>query len=147
MSSSQEIIQAVTDTLLDYCQLLDEKRLDEFAELFTEDCLFEEGPPAKGRAHVKAKVRKLLLMFESLSHHLTNIRVNVTSADTADATSYIYAWHQMLDGGQLEIWGRYIDKLKIEDGRWKIDHRLVQVQGWKGLDELPMVRVPHAELS
>ena len=147
MSSTQEITQAVTDTLLDYCQLLDEKRLDEFADLFTEDCVFEEGPAAHGRAHVRAKVRKLLLMFESLSHHLSNIRVNVTSENTAKATSYIYAWHQMLDGGQLEIWGRYIDELKIEDGRWKIDHRLVQVQGWKGMDELPIARVAQAQVS
>ena len=53
----------------------------------------------------------------------------------------------MLDGGQLEIWGRYIDELKIEDGRWKIDHRLVQVQGWKGIDELPIARVAQAQVS
>ena len=147
MASHSDIIAAVTDTLLDYCQLLDEKRLDEFADLFTEDCVFEEGPPAHGRAHVRAKVRKLLLMFESLSHHLSNIRVKVTSDNTAQASSYIYAWHQLNEGGQLEIWGRYLDELKIEDGRWKIHHRRVQVQGWKGMDDLPITRVPQAELS
>lgn len=146
ISSDQEVIQGVTNTLLDYCRLLDEKRVDEFAALFTEDCVFEEGKPAVGRAHVRAKVRKLLKTFDALSHHLSNIRVTPTGPDTADALSYIYAWHRLTDGGQLEIWGRYVDQLKLDGDRWRIHHRVVQVQGWKGLDELPLARVPQAAL-
>ena len=144
--SEFEITQGVTNTLLDYCRLLDEKRLDEFAALFTEDCTFEEGKPAYGRAHVRAKVRKLLQTFDALSHHLSNIRVTPTGSDTAEAMSYIYAWHRLADGGQLEIWGRYLDDLKHDGERWRIHHRRVQVQGWKGLDELPLARVEQAAL-
>ena len=144
--SDQDVVQGVTNTLLDYCQLLDEKRLDEYADLFTEDCVFEEGKPAVGRAHVRAKVRKLLRTFDALSHHLSNIRVTRTGPDTADAISYIYAWHRLAEGGQLEIWGRYVDKHKYEGDRWRIHHRVVQVQGWKGLDDLPLARVAQAAL-
>ncbi len=147
MASQFEIVQGVTETLLDYCQLLDEKRLDEFAELFTTDCTFIEGQPAHGRDHVRAKVRKLLLMFDALSHHLSNIRVRPTSETTAEASSYIYAWHQLHNGEQLEIWGRYIDQLKKVEGRWLIHHRQVQTQGWKGLDALDIERVPQAPIG
>lgn len=147
MASQFEIVQGVTDTLLDYCQLLDEKRLDEFAELFTHDCTFAEGKPAYGRAHVRAKVRKLLQMFDALSHHLSNIRITPTSETTAKASSYIYAWHQMQNGDQLEIWGRYLDQLQWVDGRWRIHYRQVQVQGWKGLDVLDIERVPQAAFA
>ena len=42
---TEKIRQGVTDTLLDYCQFVDEKRLDEFADLFSENCVFDEGAP------------------------------------------------------------------------------------------------------
>lgn len=140
--TDDEVVAGVTATLLDYCYLLDEKRLDEFVQLFTEDVEFEEGGLARGRAHVRGKVRKLLAMFDRLSHHLSNVRVVRTGPQTASASSYIYAWHQLLDGRQLEIWGRYVDEHRFEDGRWKIARRTVQMQGARGIDDLALLRVP-----
>ena len=140
--ASEEVRQGVTETLLDYCQYVDEKRLDEFAALFTEDCYFDEGGVYQGRGAVRKLVGKLVAGFDRMSHHLSNIRVWSTGAEQAEALSYIYAWHQRTDGSQFEIWGRYADELQLENGQWLINRRIVQMQGSKGIDELPIKPVP-----
>jgi hypothetical protein len=147
MMTDDEVERGVTATMLDYCYLLDEKRLDEFVELFTDDVAFEEGGLASGKAHVRGKVRKLLAMFNRLSHHLSNVRVERTGPTTAKASAYIYAWHELLDGRHLEIWGRYVDEQRFEGGRWKIARRTVLMQGARGLDDLALMRVPLAAQS
>ncbi|MFN3370426.1 MAG: nuclear transport factor 2 family protein [Sphingomonadaceae bacterium] len=142
--TDEEVERGVTATMLDYCYLLDEKRLDEFVELFTDDVEFEEGGLASGKPHVRGKVRKLLGLFNRLSHHLSNVRVERTGPTTARASAYIYAWHELKDGRHLEIWGRYLDEQRFEGGRWKIARRTVQMQGARGLDDLALMRVPLA---
>ena len=139
---TEEVRQGVTETLLDYCQFVDEKRLDEFAQLFTEQCYFDEGGVYQGRAAVRKLVGKLVSGFARMSHHLSNIRVWSTGDVRAEALSYIYAWHQRTDGSQFEIWGRYSDELVWQGDRWYIDRRIVQMQGSKGIDELPIQAVP-----
>ncbi|WP_135211859.1 nuclear transport factor 2 family protein [Vitreimonas flagellata] len=146
MQTDAEVQAGVTATMLDYCELLDEKRLDEFVELFTDDVEFEEGGVAKGKPHVRNKVRKLLAMFQRLSHHLSNVRVTRTGPETAKASAYIYAWHHLNDGRVMEIWGRYLDEQRFEGGRWKIAKRTVQMQGARGFDDLALMRVPLQEL-
>ncbi len=141
---SAEVREGVTDTLLDYCQFVDEKRLDEFAELFVEDCYFDEGAVYEGRPMVRKLVGKLVSGFSRMSHHLTNIRVWSTGPGQAEALSYIYAWHERQDGVQFEIWGRYVDVLQQDDDRWRFSRRVVQCQGFKGLDELSIGMVPLA---
>ncbi len=144
-SPSPEVRERVTETLLDYCQFVDEKRLDEFAALFTEDCYFDEGGVYEGREAVRKLVGKLVSGFSRLSHHLSNIRVWSTGEGEAEALSYIYAWHERNDGTQFEIWGRYVDLLREEGDRWLIARRIVQQQGSKGIDNLPIKPVPMQE--
>jgi len=145
MMTDAEVKAGVTDTMLDYCAFLDEMRLDDFMTLFTDDIEFEEGGLARGKAHVRAKVRKLLDLFHRCHHHLSNIRVTRTGENTASASAYIYAWHQMKSGVILEIWGRYLDEQRLDGGRWKIAKRTVQMQGSRGM-ELDLMRVPLAAL-
>ena len=141
---SEDVRQGVTDTLLDYCQFVDEKRLDEFAALFTEDCYFDEGGVYEGRAAVLRLVGKLVSGFARMSHHLSNIRVWSTGPTEAEALSYIYAWHERNDGSQFEIWGRYVDVLTHDGDRWLFQRRVVQMQGSKGIEALPIRFVPLA---
>ena len=145
MMTDAEVKEGVTNTMLDYCECLDELRLDDFMELFTDDVEFEEGGMARGKAHVRAKVRKLLDLFHRCSHHLSNTRVQRTGENTARASAYIYAWHHMKTGVMLEIWGRYVDEQRFEGGRWKIAKRNVLMQGSRGM-ELELARVALAEL-
>lgn len=144
--TDQDVREAVTETLYDYCAFLDEKRLDDWIGLFTEDVVFEEGGQTRGRPALRAKVLGLLQKFPALSHHLSNIRVTRTGPETASSVSYIYAWHELRNGQSMELWGRYVDEHRFDGGRWKICKRTVMVQGGRGTKEIRIVRVPQQEL-
>ncbi len=140
-----EVRDGVTETLLEYCQFVDEKRIDDFAELFAQDCYFDEGGVYESRAAVRKVVSKLVAGFAHMSHHLSNIRVWSTGPGEAEALSYIYAWHERKDGTQFEIWGRYVDVLHDDGDRWRFRRRIVQMQGAKGIEDLPIGQVPLAQ--
>jgi len=144
--TDDDVRAAITENLYDYCAFLDEKRLDDWAGLFTEDVVFEEGGTTQGRAALREKVLGLLRKFQALSHHLSNIRVTRTGPETASSVAYIYAWHQLRDGSPMELWGRYVDEHRFEDGRWKISKRTVMVQGGRGTKEIRILRVPQQDL-
>ena len=143
-----EAERAIRDNLLDYCEFLDEKRIDDFIGVFTEDVVFEEAGETVGRAALRKKVLKLLKVFDRLSHHLSNIRITRTGPDTARSTAYIYAYQKLAKSGEiLEIWGRYVSEHRLEDDRWRISKRTVLQQGWRGgFDRLDILEVPVAAL-
>lgn len=140
--------RAIRDNLLDYCEFLDEKRIDDFIGIFTEDVVFEEAGETVGRDALRKKVLKLLNVFERLSHHLSNVRIRLTGPDTAESTAYIYAYQKLAKNGEvLEIWGRYVSEHRCEDGRWRISKRTVMQQGWRGgFKHLEIMEVPLATL-
>jgi ketosteroid isomerase-like protein len=139
-----QVVAGVTETLLDYCDCVDEARGEDFASLFVEDGVFAEGKPAVGRAHIEGRFRKLLGPLVSTTHHLSNIRVFPgVDGRTASARSYIYAWHERRDGSQFEVWGRYVDDLRLEDdGRWRFVRREVQMAGGRGVEIEGLARLP-----
>ncbi len=142
-----EIIEGVTRTLLDYCECVDEGRPAEFALLFADDGVFaDSAKPAVGREQIERRFRRLLASLTATSHHLSNVRVE-PGADgrTASARSYVYAWHQAGDGSQFEVWGRYVDQLRLDDdGRWRFTHRQILVAGGRGVDVSAFPRLPRA---
>ena len=138
------VTAGVTATPLDYCEYVDEGRAHDFAELFAEDGEFaESSTPAVGRAHIEKRFRRLVRSLAATSHHLSNVRVEPgPDARTATASSYMYAWHERLDGSQFEIWGRYQDSSRLEgDGRWRFVRRQIIVAGGRGIDVVPFARV------
>jgi uncharacterized protein (TIGR02246 family) len=140
----REIVAGVTETLLDYCDCVDEARAADFAALFVEDGVFAEGRPAVGRAHIERRFHKLLEHLVATTHHLSNVRVRpAADGRTATSQAHIYAWHERRDGTQFEIWGRYVDELRLEgDGRWRFVRREVQVAGARGVDVTGLARLP-----
>lgn len=141
-----EVTAAVTDTILDYADYVDRCEPEKWADLFCTDGSFDEGRIVEGRENLDVHVRKLLKLFTSTAHHITNIRVDRTGAETADASCYVYAWHRKTDGEDFEIWGRYLDRFRVEDGRWRFEHRRVEMFGSRGWD-IPLDRVPRNEIS
>lgn len=135
---------AVEGVLLDYCRFVDEGRAEDFAALFTENCRQEDGrAPRLGRTAVLESVRKVIAAYTATSHHLSNLRTNWIDASSVKATSSVYAWHEMPDGRQLEVWGRYDDVLSSVSGEWLIEYRRLEVAGTRGLDRDPgFNRVP-----
>jgi hypothetical protein len=76
----------------------------------------------------------------------TVIRVDPgADGTTAKARSLIYAWHQPADGNEFEIWGRYVDDLRLEDdGRWRFARRDVQLAGARGIEMDGLSRLPRS---
>lgn len=138
----EEVVAGVTDTLLDYCQYVDEARLDRLSELFCQDATFDDGKPAVGHEKVMRRIKRLLASVDATSHHLSNIRIEpLDPPNTARAMSYAYAWHQRRDGSQFDLWIRYIDRLRFEDNRWRLQRRAVECSGFRGLDSFPVPKV------
>ena len=97
----------------------------------------------KGRDALAVHVQKLLRLFDATAHHTTNIRVRRTGRHTASATCYVYAWHHKTDGDDFEIWDRYLDELRLEDGRFRFVSRRVEMFGSRGWN-IALDRVPRA---
>jgi SnoaL-like domain len=60
-----------------------------------------------------------------MKHVLTNMVVDIAEPGHASAVTYF----QLLRGGGLSAWGRYIDELAEIDGHWHITAREVAVDG------------------
>jgi len=124
----------IESVLYSYCDAVDRMDLDRFSALFSENAIMDYGYERIfiGRENITELVRSRLMNYTGTSHHLTNISVSEVSTDRATATSTIYAWHQLNDGSQAEVWGQYSNEFtKAPDG-WKIDRHQIRAAGSKG---------------
>jgi ketosteroid isomerase-like protein len=119
--------QAVTEVLHAYCAHLDKMDLDALAALFTADCLVDYGPEPRLQSHGAQALRRDLermWRWSRTSHHLSNVSVQLgQDRSTAEATSYVLAWHERPDGSTATMMGRYEDHLVRHEGRWLIARR------------------------
>jgi ketosteroid isomerase-like protein len=141
-----EMAAAVTDTILDYAEAVDGSEVERWVDLFCADGTFDEGRVLQGHEALDKQFRLLMRLFDATAHHMSNIRIQRTGDDTATATSYVYAWHRKVDGEDFEIWGRYLDEMRVERGRWRFAHRRVEMFGSRGMD-VPLDRAPRRTLD
>jgi len=109
-----------------YFRLMDQKRWDEFAELFTQDCEQswqsspgEEPAGAKGREEVVTFIRQSLAQMRS-THHGHMPEIELTGPDSAVGIWALYdhcteAGEPIFDGA-----GYYRDEYEKREGRWLI---------------------------
>jgi 3-phenylpropionate/cinnamic acid dioxygenase small subunit len=142
--SDAEVYAAITDTILNYAEYVDGGEVESWAELFCQDAVFDEGRAITGRPAIQALLPKLLRLFTATAHHVSNIRIERTALNHANATSYVYAWHRKLDGTDFEFWGRYVDAFAFEDDEWRFSLRKVEQFGARGL-EIEIDQVPRRE--
>ena len=83
-------------------------------------------------------------MFESTSHHLSNLVIDFEDLDHARVSSYIYAWHRPRAGGvDWELWGQYHDLVVRTGLGWLIAERTLLMAGTVGFpDDWAWLRVP-----
>ena len=123
--------------ILDFVHRLDLGEPASVAELFTEDGRWEWPPPGDGRrSEGRAALRKYFgsRPADKLSRRImSNIRVTVTSEDTAEATSYfttyrIEGWSGgMVPAGPPVQVGHYEDTFRRVDGRWLLASRVLHL--------------------
>ena len=140
-----ETYQAALKPLLGYCRYVDEGDVEAFVDIYTLDCVQDEGPiSARGHDEMRARVTAVIARYRATSHHLSNISMEWREDGTIAAMSSVYAWHRPIEGDDLEVWGRYIDVLRHERGAWRIAQSKLQVAGLRGMDRNPFAPVPRA---
>lgn len=120
--------------LRDYFDRVDAQDAMGAAELFAPDARVSimTGKYLEGRERFGRALARVLAQYEVTSHHLTNVRGEV-SGDGAEIWSYVYAYHRMAATGRpWHLWVRMYDRFRRVDGRWLIaEHAL------HGVDSVP----------
>lgn len=137
--------QAIVDVIHAYCRNVDLVRPTEIAALFTEDCVVDYGPGmgavTNGSAELEQRLGRGLPRFAATSHHVSNIEVSFDpddeAADSARATTYLYAWHRFPDHPatpDAHLWAQYHDRFVRTDGGWRIAERTLKVAGQEAFE-------------
>jgi hypothetical protein len=134
----------IVDLVHRYSFLVDHKRSDELAELFTEDCVVDYGPGVAPPAHGRRAFRDMFgggreptearPGFFDTSHHNANVLVTFESDDRATVLTSVYAWHHTTQGGTPRIWGYYHDVVVRTADGWRFAERQLRVAGNEGWD-------------
>ena len=106
-----------------YFRLMDEKRWDEWAEVFTEDFVGTyDGPHPQlrfeGRAQIVAENRKILATARTV-HHGHMPEIELTSATTATGIWAMFDYVELPEF-TLRGYGHYHDEYVKQGGRWRI---------------------------
>jgi 3-phenylpropionate/cinnamic acid dioxygenase small subunit len=101
--------------------------------VFADDCVFASphSGDLRGVDGVVEWMERVLQPFEATQHLIGNITITFTGHDTADAVSYVQAWHRYRDRDKPDmiLWGEYHDKWERIDGTWRIRERRVLEAG------------------
>ena len=124
--------QQIEQVLIAYCVHLDRMDLAALTALFTADCDVDYGDDprlkSKGAAGLGASLERMW-RWARTSHHLSNVMIEFEDDETAQATSYVQAWHERADGSSATIMGQYHDRIVRQSGRWLIAQRRMVMNG------------------
>lgn len=127
--------EGIRATIAAYAFHADHGRFDEVVELFTPGGTLEiegvGGAVRTGRAELLAfftgvggDVRTAAVPGR-MQHHVTGTHIALISPTKARADSYF----TVMTGAGVDHWGRYRDRLTLDDGSWRFVHRLVRTDG------------------
>jgi hypothetical protein len=120
-----------------YCHHVDSGHADEWADLFTEDGTFDvqRGDFGLGDGHFagRAELRGMASHFRADGLHVsTNPMIDV-NGDEATVSSYVLVLEGTTDP-RVRMAGRYEDRLRKVDGRWRFASRRLVAQMQRRLD-------------
>jgi hypothetical protein len=128
--------EAIRHTIASYTYGADHGRFDDVAALFATDGVLEVHGIGGARAEGRDAIRAFFGGVGSdvvttappgrMQHHVSSIRIDVTSPTTARATSYF----TVMTGAGFDHWGRYRDDLVPVGEHWLFAHRLVRTDGY-----------------
>ena len=126
----------ISRVLYDYTYYLDLNETDKLLELFTPDCHIAYGPEhgATGieayRETLQSEKFGVGAFFAGTSHHVSNVVIDFTDADTAAVRSVLYAWHKYnRDRPEGVVMGQYHDILVRTPEGWRIKRRELKHAG------------------
>jgi hypothetical protein len=123
----------IADQMFRYARATDWLETGNHRDVFVADCVFASphSGDINGVDTVVEWMDRALAPFEATQHLIGNIAVEFTGIDTADAVSYVRAWHRHRDRAQpdMVLWGEYHDRWVRVAGRWRIAVRRVLEAG------------------
>jgi 3-phenylpropionate/cinnamic acid dioxygenase small subunit len=109
-------------TFAEFCQYLDDRRFEDWANLFTEDAVFNR---LTTRAAILSMIQGAELASEpdlSRKHVITNSIIDV-DGDEAHAKSDLVMYDRHGDGPWTIRMGKYDDRLVRQGDRWLLANR------------------------
>ena len=118
-------LRAIEQLMVQYADRIDANDPVGAAACFAEDGIGKYWGESRGREEIAARLGKILKLFSTTSHHLSNVSIQL-DGDRATAMSYVYAFHRMADTNDpMHYWGRWVDRLvRVEEG-WRFAEREV----------------------
>ena len=117
---------AIRRTIAQYCQLCDDGRFDEWADLYTDDATFSVmGKTYTGRADVKAFIEKGQAPERRGKHLCFNSIIDIDGDSARAITDYVFIDKQHA----ITSAGRYHDRLIRQPDRWRFAERRIQFLG------------------
>jgi hypothetical protein len=116
-----------------YARATDWLETERHRDVFIGDCVFAS--PHSGDTHgvdgVVEWMDRVLAQFEATQHLIGNISITFTSETSADAVSYVRAWHRFRDHAKPDmiLWGEYHDQWVLVEDEWRIAERRVLEAG------------------
>ncbi len=126
--------EQIRDLVARYNANGDSGRLSQVLALFTEDAVMNVPSGShRGLAEIEALFRNAAVKTGTgdsararfIRHHTATHQIDVESP--TDATGRCY--YQVLTDKGLDHWGRYVDRYRCVDGRWRFAERNVSVDG------------------
>ena len=140
MESRVALIEArasIRALLTEYTILVDHYDIDGVVALFIDDCVTDYGPGRGGmvigRNNVRDRIRRGQAEFRLTHHQHGQMRITVETG-TAEALSYLTAWHERWNGSRERVYMRYLDRLVETTDGWRIAERKVVVSGVEGFE-------------
>ena len=124
---------AIADQMYRYARATDWVETNQHREVFVDDCVFASPHSGDivGIDGVVAWMDRALGQFEATQHLIGNIAITFTGDDSADAVSYVRAWHRYRDHDKADmvLWGEYHDRWRLVGSTWRIAERRVLEAG------------------
>jgi ketosteroid isomerase-like protein len=129
MASIVEEKEAIRDVLSAYCFYVDDGKFDQWADLFSEDAVFDVGPQGKvqGRTAIKDFIVKSVPTQgegPARKHCTMNSMIQVNGTE-AKVDSYIIVVREADQGIMTSLAGRYEDLLVKQGETWRFKVRKI----------------------
>lgn len=123
---------AIIDLTTAYCHGFDKRDFDLFLSIWSEDCVWNIGPPFgsfSGHAGIREAVHDVLWPAWAESHHLsTNHVVEFQGVDDATCVCDVDCIGTLTSGPECQMVGAtYSDRLQRRNGCWQIVQRDVTI--------------------
>jgi hypothetical protein len=124
--------QAIVRTMHRYCRALDSGLDDEWADVFTEDAVFDTVLP-DGQVWSHLSTREEFLSFLDAyprlpvvapKHVMVDPIIEVDGALARGESTFLYLVQTPGEPPQLTAWGHYRDRFRKEAGHWRILERI-----------------------